>query len=275
MKPLGGLVTVITILLAIMVLVDVGAAAAFFDRASLLDDAGASILEVADADDRVAGAGALHFLGFAVTGILWVIWQFRYVTNVKALGRPTGFAPGFAVGGWFIPIANWFIPEQQLAVSAKSSDPAPDGNPSAPGVLYGWWATFAAGTLLIIVASTQRPGEDDLFTSSTLSDFQSADRLQGVGMIVSVVAAMLGILTVRACTKRQEQLTGQLAAGAAGQPAYQQPAHQQPAYPPQGYQQPGYPPQQPPAYPPQPQPGYPPQQPPYQPPPDQQPPTTF
>jgi hypothetical protein len=270
MKPLGGLVTVITILLAIMVLVDVAAAAAFFDRASLLDDAGASFIEVADADDRVAGAGAMHFLGLAVTGILWIIWQFRYVTNVKALGRPTGFAPGFAIGGWFIPIANLFLPEQQLAVSAKSSDP--DGNPSAPGVLYAWWAAFAASAVLVTVASSQRPGEDDLFTSSTLSDFQSADRLQGVGLIISVVAAILGILTVRACTKRQEQLTSGLAAGTAGQPAFQQPA-----YPPQGYPQPGYPPQgyqspPPPAYPPQ-QPPY--QQPPYQPPPDQQPPTTF
>jgi hypothetical protein len=209
MQAIGGLATALAVLLAIMVLVDLAAAAAFFDRASLLDDAGASFVEVADADDRVAGAGGLHFVGVLVTGVVWVIWQFRYVKNVQRLGRPTGFAPGFAVGGWFIPIANWFIPERQLAVSAKSSDPAPDGTPSTPGVLYGWWATWVVSTLLVIAASGTRPGDDELFSSTTLEDFQTADRMQGLGMALGAVSAILAILTVRICTKRQQQLLAQ------------------------------------------------------------------
>jgi hypothetical protein len=224
MRSLGGLATALTILLAIVALVDIVAAGALFDRASLLDDPSPSFGELLDADDRVGAAVGSHLFGVVVVGIVWVIWQFRFVKNVEGLRRPTGFSPGFAIGGWFIPIGNLFIPQQQLAVSARSSDPnAVVGGGSTPGVIYGWWATFVGMTILQAIGSGSRPGDDDVFSSTTVSDFQNADQMHGLGLALGAVCAVLAILTVRACTKRQQQLLVGLSAQAYGQPPGPQP----------------------------------------------------
>jgi hypothetical protein len=47
-----------------------------------------------------------------VVGVLFLIWFHRAATIAARLGRPARHSPGWAVGGWFIPIGNLFLPYQ-------------------------------------------------------------------------------------------------------------------------------------------------------------------
>jgi hypothetical protein len=209
LAPVEGLATLLVALLTIMAIGSLAVAAVLLDRASLLGDTGATELAILDAVDRGARAKRLYELGVFVTAVVWIRWQFQVVRNAHALGRPTAFAPGWAIAGWFIPGVNLFVPQHQLAVSAESSDPG--GSPSTPRVLYAWWAGCVATLALLAIGTVVRPPEEE-FARSRFGDFQAADRVHAACMAAAFVTAILGMLTVFACSKRQEELM----AGGAG-----------------------------------------------------------
>src|SRR4051795_1917022 len=206
LKPLKGLSTALMILLGITALAAIFAAVAFFNRASAIDDffnssgSFGDLQKLKDADDQVgAGSGLFSFAALA-TAVLWIIWQFRHAKNAVALRGRTGLAPGWAIGGWFIPVGNFVVPELQLMQAAKASDPAlPAGQPAAsgkaPGVLYGWWALFVASAVLNVSGSGIRPGRDD--PGFDIDKYTQADRVQGFAMLVFIAAAIAGIFLVK------------------------------------------------------------------------------
>src|SRR5439155_11350703 len=54
--------------------------------------------------------GALVGLLGVATELTWLFWQHRVTRNVWARGHPIKTSPGWAVGWWFIPIANLWMP---------------------------------------------------------------------------------------------------------------------------------------------------------------------
>jgi hypothetical protein len=65
-------------------------------------------------------AGALGLASF----VLVIIAMFRLAKNQQALGRPgTRWTPGWAIGGWFIPLASTVIPYLQIRELWRGSDP--------------------------------------------------------------------------------------------------------------------------------------------------------
>ena len=178
------------------------------------------------------------------TGVLWIIWQFRFGKNAQALRGNYGLAPGWAIGGWFIPFGNFVLPQLQLFQAAKASDPdLPAGQPAAagsvPSIVIGWWVAYDVAGLLFSVGSFTRPNDNTL--DFDIDKFIRADRLSAVAALVYVAAAVLGILTVRALSERQ---TRAMASASAYPPGYQQPYTQAPGQP---YQPPAqYPPPAPP-----------------------------
>jgi hypothetical protein len=204
-ESLSALATATMVLLGISGLVSLGFAAALFSRASLLDDPlGASFQELQDADDLAAATAGFFLLSVVVTGILWVIWQFRHARNAEVLGQGgEGLGAGWAIGGWFIPVGNLVIPQLQLFQAAKASDPEAPARRTAPAVLLVWWALYAIGAVLSFLSG--RYGGDDVDQFQDIESFQSADRMAAVGALVMAAAAVAGILTVRALTARQHQ----------------------------------------------------------------------
>lgn len=78
---------------------------------SLLErvDAGGfvSFAEGAASDERRTASAIGYTLLMVATVIVWCVWQFRGQRNLVAAGRGgLRFTPGWAVGWWFIPIAN-------------------------------------------------------------------------------------------------------------------------------------------------------------------------
>ena len=239
-KPLKGLSTALVVLLAIAGLASIWAAVAFFNRASVVDDVtgfgSVTFQDLEDADSQVSGAVGLFGFSLIATGVLWVIWQFRYATNAQALRGSYGLAPGWAIGGWFIPIGNFVLPQLQLFQAAKASDPnLPAGQPAAsgraPSLVPAWWVAYDLAAVLFTVGSFMRPDNESL--DFDLDQFIQADRISAFASLIYIVAAVIAILMVRALTDAQTRA----AASVAPQQQWQQP-------PPGQWQQPPPQPQQ-------------------------------
>jgi hypothetical protein len=221
LRPLAGLATALTVLLSLAALVSAFGAWAMFSRAGLFDDAANGIFgsfdEATAADDRVTGAIAVHFLGFAATGIVFIVWQFRHAKNAQVLGARGGLGPGWAIGGWFVPIANYVLPALQMHQSSRASDL--DGRRQGTrgrgsGVVVLWAIAFGLASLVFAVGGAMAPADDTGFatTIEDLEDSASSDRMQAAGFGLYAVAALVAIAMVRELSARQATTYAAMAA---------------------------------------------------------------
>ncbi len=113
----------------------------------------------ADYEDASVEAVAVQLVIMALLGlalaavsiaqvVVGVVWMHRAYSNVKSFGaRGLAWSPGWAVGAWFIPIANLVIPFMIMVEIWKSSHPdapGPDGWKSlpTPGWLVALWVLW-------------------------------------------------------------------------------------------------------------------------------------
>ena len=215
MRSLKGLSVALLVLLILMALTEVGAAASRANRASLLDDVADSPLavsfsEMSDADDAIAAFSGIHVLLLLAAGIVFIIWQFRHAKNAEVLGARGGLGPGWAIGGWFIPIANLVLPTLQIFQSSKASDVASrqEGRPpkGSPLVIV-WGVVFSLGLLVLGAGGALAPADDDgdfeLDSFEDVDDLASSDRTASAGHGIFVPAAILGIVMTRTLSKKQ------------------------------------------------------------------------
>ncbi len=146
------------------------------------------------------------FLALAlITGVVFITWMWRAAKNNEALGRERArFGPGWAIGGWLIPIANFVIPVlmmQDLWRGSNSTIPRGDtrwkiGDRSA---LIGWWWGLAIASRFLNAVGN---GVGD---SPVLDDVRSGVSVQVVGNAMSIAAAVLAILVVHQLSRRQDE----------------------------------------------------------------------
>lgn len=223
-----GLSIAVIVMLLIMVALSLFNAGAHANRASVLDDVdgGRSGLigseEIADADDVVGVATGVYALGLVGTGVLFIVWQHRHGTNARALSRRVdGLGPGWAIGGWFVPLGNLVLPALQIFGASRESDPE---LPARMGALRGrgsavvvpWAVLFAAGFIISRVASLTHPDESVLLQAGGferyVSDVVSSDRTAVLAALVDVAAAIAACVMVRRLTARQDRRAAALQA---------------------------------------------------------------
>ena len=198
-----------TALSGLFVLVVVGCLASGFahqHRASVIAriKAGTATLREAQHADDLVRAATLVGLCFAVaTGVVFILWQWRSAKNAEAFGQTAArYRPGWSIGGWFVPLANFVIPVLIMQDLWRSSDPhlsPEDGRRRPRSALVGWW--WAA----FVVACWAARGADATDTSS-LSDLRAADNNATLAVALLAVAAILAIAVVRSITARQVAL---------------------------------------------------------------------
>ncbi len=163
-----------------------------------------TVAEVTDADDAVAGGAIFVILVATAVFILFVIWLWRAYSNLESLGvGPRRYGRGWAIGAWFVPVANLFIPKQVVNDSWRAADERAPGNPRwaklpISGVFTAWWLTFIVSIVGIRAARAQ-------IGDQTVEQLRTLDWIALAGCLVAVTSCVLGIATVRMITTRQHQ----------------------------------------------------------------------
>jgi hypothetical protein len=149
---------------------------------------------VANAADMVATfTGLLGFAGIAVF-VLLIIWTYKNVANMRDLGYPVRGSNGMAIGGFFIPIANIFIPYRYFNDIARYL--MGRGYPSARySKLPLWWWMYIGGVVVSYVL-----GGTEQLENPTLQQLSRAEAWGAVGMGMVAISLVFGALTVRNIT---------------------------------------------------------------------------
>lgn len=203
-EVLAGVLTALLVLHVVVLLAD----GAVLLRRAQLAATGASggplDFEAAEAVDRWAQTvGTTWLVAWLVTAGVFITWQYRHARNAQVLGQRTGLGPGWAVGGWFIPLAHLVLPAKQLRDSSAWSSAPPERPGRASTLIVPWMATYALGNIIVSAAIRGEPATSE-GPQAYLAWLATSDRTEVAGNAVLVVAAVLAVLMVRQLTRSQE-----------------------------------------------------------------------
>jgi len=199
---LAGVIVAAISLTVILELVAAALWAAHVGTVSSFARGTATYAQLRDSRDAALGADGFTVALVAITAVVWLIWQFRAHTNLRALGAAQlKYTPGWAVAWWFIPIANIVMPYLTMRELYKASDPAAGSvdwaTRGGAGLLGMWWAARLITQVL--------------FQIGTAIDIRSVPALRAEAWFFLLAnmsfagLSVLAILVVRAVDSRQSQ----------------------------------------------------------------------
>ncbi len=111
---------------------------------------------ITDAQHQTRGSMLVGGAMMLAAVILVLTWTYRANANCRRLGA-TGmrFRPGWAVGWFFVPVANLWKPYQVMReIWAASRDPDRWQTQAAPAILKWWWGLFLVSLLFAFSPAT-------------------------------------------------------------------------------------------------------------------------
>lgn len=152
------------------------------------------------ADQFQQVTGDLYLVCFLVTAVVFVVWFHRLRVNAGwwAPDRQRR-GPGWAIGGWFVPIVNlWFPFSIAKDILAGSRPP---GSPDRSGavLLNLWWTAWIGGFVLGMV---YRGMAGD---ATTIDDYATIASLGLAISVVDLILIVLAVLVIRMLTGLQER----------------------------------------------------------------------
>lgn len=160
-------------------------------------------------DTRQAAVGVIHLAVRLALVVAFLLWLHRASGNMAALGNAKSkieYTPGWAVGSFFIPFANLFMPYRAVSeVWVKSEPPVHEEGglafaPRPPTTLVlAWWVTWVASNFVGRAASRFVDKAD------TVEALRVVTWTAILSDVLSVVAAVLAVMIVRSIDRRQEE----------------------------------------------------------------------
>jgi hypothetical protein len=174
--------------------------------------AGVNPNETLFASDVVAAIVSLvQFLLAIITTITFFCWIYRTNKNLRALSDAwMTFTPGWSVGWFFIPIANFFKPYQVMKELWNASHGKEATDPSLVG---WWWALWLLSNFVGRLASrlVTSPNDASGYAASAMTDVIS----NGFAVVVYVVELMLVTRIAAAYARNIVEPTGPAYGGSA------------------------------------------------------------
>ena len=154
------------------------------------------------------------FLALALTGVLglatiavyiatvvvFLMWLYRVSNNVASFGETRQTSAGWAVGYFFIPIANLFMPYQAIKEIWKKSGPkaadAFSDGVSPPGFFPAWWGFWIASNITSNISFRMTMEEAPAGASATVGILSE---------VLSIAAAFFAIQVIKEIDRRQEE----------------------------------------------------------------------
>jgi hypothetical protein len=207
-RSLRGLSVALVWLLGAATVAALATAGAFFHRRQLLEGVrGGDRLQVDDvhrADDLVTAALGVGFAIALAILVVLIVFLFRAAKNTQLWDRSKPrWAPGWTIGGWFIPVASIVIPALVVRdIWSRTPQRDIDGTErTVSGRIVGWWwVTWIAGGVLM------RAGAVVAGDSPTVAELSNADLVRVAAAMVYAIAALLLVTVVRQLAQRQEHL---------------------------------------------------------------------
>lgn len=150
---------------------------------------------VTRSDNLVRTGTVLEALGFIALATLVMIWLWKARTNagvyapgLMRLGR------GWAVGGWFIPLANWVLPFIVAGDVARGTTTGLPGRRERVGVpAWVWWISWVAANLIGGVAGIEaNKGNPDTDSAAYLKGLHDNAQSDLVALpLLTLAGAML------------------------------------------------------------------------------------
>ena len=157
-----------------------------------------------DAESFARSTGALMGLTVLVIAPVFVAWMWRAAKNQQALGRrPERLGSGWAIGGWFVPLANLAIPVLVVQDLWRGSTVTIDRDDPRWRIadrswLVGWWWG------IVLVAALGVSGEPVDSPGVRLAVLEQRNAFALIGSVSAAVAAVLALVVVRGLSRRQE-----------------------------------------------------------------------
>jgi hypothetical protein len=150
-KPLFGLLGGLGVVIVVAIVSDIWQIQLIGDIRDGAFATQADLLAAADTNDRrQRWIGIAYLAVFAVTVAIFGMWIHRAANNARSFGA-TGFkiTPGWAVGWYFVPIAQLWKPYQAMSeIWRASRNPRGWQNDGAGEFLGWWWAIWIVSTVL-------------------------------------------------------------------------------------------------------------------------------
>ncbi len=205
----------VTILLVIGIMIDAVAIVSGLAQQELLSRAASSVgitdAEAAANDARHGMIGTFQIFVFLATAVCWLIWLHRAYGNLKLMGTcKSDYTPGWAVGYWFIPIANLVRPYQitkELWLRSARRNAVESIKEFPPAVvLTCWWGVYLIsgflGQLLMRLSSR----------ATAIDELQSVT-MMGIALdAVGILSAGLALAVVHTIDTLQQETLSRVAA---------------------------------------------------------------
>jgi hypothetical protein len=174
----------------------------------------AATQDALDAETVAFGFLGIGFFGYAVTGVLFIVWFFKSYRAAASRGATKRtWASGWTIGGWFVPLANFAIPKLVMNEVDRMSNPDAGEPPieerwrSLPRLESSdmWWALFALGSLSTAIGSNWQTYMDvttDTPTSATVSGYATATVILACGLVAIAGSGIAGARMVRSIGER-------------------------------------------------------------------------
>lgn len=172
-------------------------ALSYFQRYQLVERIETDFESVTSAEaDRVDGfvssMTSVMFLAYFVIFVLLVTWLFKLTKTNRTNGANFSKSNGWAIGGFFIPFANLFIPYKFLKENIQFRQLKSQSAEKLNNQLKIWWFSYLGATVLAR-AVTNMPGE-------TASELKASDATSIVGALVFLVACVFAAQVVKGVT---------------------------------------------------------------------------
>ncbi|MET9655817.1 DUF4328 domain-containing protein [Streptomyces sp. NPDC006510] len=202
-----GLAKAVVVLLTVVAVADLLAVAAGMNVrrvlvAGMTDDfATYDEAEATLADNLSGAAGVLQTLASLATAVVFIIWFRRVRLNAEVFDPSMQpMRPGWAVGAWFVPVANLVLPRRIAGgIWTASAQTNTDGSwRSVPGTVMNlWWGTWVC-SLVTSQYAARRSWKAE----------QPQELVDTAGLVAAtdafdIVAAVFAILFVRRLTRMQ------------------------------------------------------------------------
>jgi hypothetical protein len=135
-------------------------------------------------------------IGFAV-------WSWLAYSRIVELGYEHRLRPGWALGAWFIPFANLYLPKRiidDLVDAGSSPEAVTTATISLRRWTTAWWASWVVTFVSGVIAHQMEKN------AKTLDAAMAATTAYMVRDVLLLVAAVLAIVSVHRMTRQQRAL---------------------------------------------------------------------